>query len=416
MPKVVLGLGNYENKQSYITLEYHKTKTLYPMQPIYLDYNATTPIAPEVADAMLPYLTDFFGNPSSSHFYGQQTKEAVEKARMLVASLLNCKSADLIFTSGGSESNNYALKGYAFANQDKGRHIITSSVEHPAISEVCKFLETEGFEITYLPVDKTGRVQLQDVQNAIRKDTILISVMYANNEVGTLQPIAEISQLAKKNNIAVHSDCAQAVGKVPVDVDELGVDMLSIAGHKLYGPKGIGALYIREGISLQKLIHGADHERNLRAGTENVLEIVGFGKAAELAMTGESERMQHEKDLVKLLRNELLQLGNVRFNGNEEFCLPNTLNASFKNLQANEILTQLKNVAASAGAACHTGSISVSETLGAMKIPVEYAMGTIRFSVGRYTTKSEIDLAAREIATVVTKLRAEKNIGLCSSE
>ncbi|BAX80989.1 cysteine desulfurase family protein [Labilibaculum antarcticum] len=377
------------------------------MKPIYLDYNATTPIAPEVADAMLPYLKGFFGNPSSSHFYGRQSKEAVDKARNQVASLLNCNAGELIFTSGGSESNNYALKGYAFANQAKGKHIITSSIEHPAIIEVCKFLETEGFEVTYLPVDETGRVKLSDVKKAIRKDTILISIMYANNEVGTLQPISEISKLAKGNNIVVHSDCAQAVGKVPVNVQELGVDLLSIAGHKLYGPKGIGALYIREGIKLQKLIHGADHERNLRAGTENVLEIVGLGRAAELAMEDEDIRMRHEKNLIKRLRNNLAQLSDVQFNGNSDFCLPNTLSASFKNLHVNEILKRMKNVAASAGAACHTDSISVLATLEAMHVPIEYAMGTIRFSVGRFTTKTEIDLASNEIIEVVKSLRRD---------
>lgn len=385
------------------------------MKPIYLDYNATTPIATEVADAMIPYLKGFFGNPSSSHFYGKEGKLAVEKAREQLASLLNCSTNELIFTSGGTESNNYALKGYVFDNQEKGKHIITSSIEHPAIIEVCKYLETQGFEITYLPVDGTGRVQLSDVKNAIRPDTILISIMYANNEVGTLQPISEISKLAKENNIVVHSDCSQAIGKVPVDIQELGVDLLTVAGHKLYGPKGIGALFIREGIQLQKLIHGADHERNLRAGTENVLEIVGLGTAAELAMMNEAERVKHEKDLISLLRTNLSQLSDVQFNGNTDFCLPNTLSASFKNLKANEILSRLKNVAASAGAACHTDSISVSATLEAMKVPLNYAMGTIRFSVGRYTTTAEIDRASKEIIEVVKSLRSDTTQTSCSS-
>ncbi|MDM8159471.1 cysteine desulfurase family protein [Labilibaculum sp. K2S] len=379
------------------------------MKPIYLDYNATTPIAPEVADAMIPYLKGFFGNPSSSHFYGRQCKEAVDKARKQVAALLNCDAEELIFTSGGSESNNYALKGYAFANQDKGKHIITSSIEHPAVTEVCKFLETQGFDVTYLPVDETGRVQLPDVKKAIRSDTILISIMYANNEVGTLQPVSEISKLAKQNNIIVHSDCAQAVGKVPVNIQELGVDLLTLAGHKFYGPKGIGALYIREGIKLQKLIHGADHERNLRAGTENVLEIIGLGKAAELAMEEEDKRMRHEKNLIRILRRNLSKLSDVQFNGNNDFCLPNTLSVSFKKIQVNEILSRLKNVAASAGAACHTDCVNVSATLDAMKVPLEYAMGTIRFSVGRYTTKTEIDLASNEIIEVIKSLRRDAN-------
>ena len=375
------------------------------MKPIYLDYNATTPIAPEVADAMIPYLKGFFGNPSSSHFYGCQTKNAIANARKQLAALLHCEPGEVIFTSGGSESNNYALKGYAFANQEKGKHIITSSIEHPAIIEVCKFLETEGFEVTYLPVDHTGRVQLADVKNAIRPDTILISIMYANNEVGTLQPISDISNLARRHQVAFHSDCAQAVGKVPVNIQELGVDLLSVAGHKFYGPKGIGALYIRKGISLQKLIHGADHENNLRAGTENVLEIVGLGKAAELAMVKEEEDVKQEKKQIQLLRKFLSQIPEVQFNGNPDFCLPNTLSVSFKNLEANEILRLLKHVAASAGAACHTDSVCVSATLEAMKIPLEYAMGTIRFSIGRFTTKAEIEMASPEIIAVVSNLQ-----------
>jgi len=375
------------------------------MQPIYLDYNATTPIAKEVADAMKPYLYDYFGNPSSSHVYGQTCKKAVEKGRQQLASLLNCKTSELIFTSGGTESNNYALKGYAFANRSKGNHIITSSIEHPAVSEVCKYLESEGFEITYLPVDHTGRVQLSDLEVAIRPETILISVMYANNEVGTLQPISEISALAKKHGIAVHSDCAQAVGKVPVDIQDLGVDLLTVAGHKLYGPKGIGALYIADGIDLQKMMHGADHENNLRAGTENVLEIVGLGEAAEVCEKNLTASMAHDADLIKQLKQALLVLDDVQFNGNEEFSLPNTLSASFKNIEANTLLANLPQVAASAGAACHTDSISVSETLAAMNLDQAYAMGTVRFSVGKYSTEAEIDQAAKAIIEIVQNLR-----------
>lgn len=375
------------------------------MKPIYLDYNATTPVANEVAEAMLPYLKDVFGNPSSSHFYGLESKAAVDMGREQVAKLISCKPKELVFTSGGSESNNYAIKGYAFANQDKGKHIITSVIEHPAVLEVCKFLETQGFEITYLPVDKTGRIRIVDVEKAIRPDTILISIMYANNEVGTLQPIAEVSKLAKENGIVLHTDCAQAVGKVPVDVDLLGVDLLTIAGHKLYGPKGIGALYIREGILLQKLIHGANHESNLRAGTENVLEIVGLGKAAEIAMYNEVGRIQREKELISALKEELVSIPDVQFNGNLQYCLPNTLSVSFKNLKANEILSQLENVAASAGAACHTESISVSATLEAMKVPLKFAMGTIRLSVGKYTNMEEIKVAADSIKKLVHEMR-----------
>jgi len=375
------------------------------MLPIYLDYNATTPIAKEVGDAMKPFLYDHFGNPSRSHVYGQTCKKAVDKGRQQLASLLNCKAGNLIFTSGGTESNNYAIKGYAFANKSKGNHIITTRIEHPAVSEVCKYLETEGFEITYLPVDETGRVQLTDVEAAIRPETILISVMYANNEVGTLQPISEISAIAKKRGIAVHSDCAQAVGKVPVDIQKLGVDLLTVAGHKLYGPKGIGALYIADGIKLQKLMHGADHENNLRAGTENVLEIVGLGAAAELCEANLSTGMVHDKVLISRLKKALSVLDEVKFNGNADFCLPNTLSASFKNIEANTLLANLPQVAASAGAACHTDSISVSATLAAMQIDQAYAMGTIRFSVGKYSTEDEMDRASEAIIQAVKNLR-----------
>ncbi|MDE5421815.1 cysteine desulfurase [Ancylomarina sp. DW003] len=375
------------------------------MLPIYLDYNATTPIAKEVADAMKPYLYEHFGNPSSSHMYGQKGKKAVDKGRAQLAKLLNCNTSDLIFTSGGTESNNYALKGYAFANRSKGNHIITSSIEHPAVSEVCKYLETEGFEVTYLPVDETGRVQIADVEAAIRPETILISVMYANNEVGTLQPISEISRLAKKHGIVLHSDCAQAIGKVPVDIEVLGVDLLTVAGHKFYGPKGIGALYIKKGVNLQKLMHGADHENNLRAGTENVLEIVGLGEAAELCQKNLNTSIIHDKTLVNRLKKALSVLDSIQFNGNSEFCLPNTLSVSFKNIEANTLLANLPEVAASAGAACHTDSISVSATLAAMKMDKAYAMGTIRFSVGKYSTETEIDQAVEVIIKAVQNLR-----------
>ncbi len=375
------------------------------MQPIYLDYNATTPIAKEVADEMKPYLYDYFGNPSSSHIYGKACKKAVEKSRKQLAALFNCDVSKLIFTSGGTESNNYALKGYAFANKSKGNHIITSSIEHPAVSEVCKYLETEGFEVTYLPVDGTGRINVTDVEAAIRPETILISVMYANNEVGTLQPISEISVLAKKHGIAVHSDCAQAVGKVPIDIQELGVDLLTVAGHKFYGPKGIGALYIGKGIELQKLMHGADHENNLRAGTENVLEIVGLGRAAKLVKANLQTSFVHDKSLINRLKKALSVLDDIQFNGNADFCLPNTLSVSFKNIEATALLSNLPEIAASAGAACHTDCVSVSATLKAMNLDPAYAMGTIRLSVGKYSTEEEIDLAAKALIELVEKMR-----------
>ncbi len=375
------------------------------MEPIYLDYNATTPIAKEVADAMRPYLEHFFGNPSSVHSYGVKTKLAVEKARAQLADLLGCSAAEIVFTSGGTESNNYAIKGVAMANKHRGNHIITSAVEHPAVFEVCRYLEKNGFEITTVPVDEDGVILLEELKAAIRPETILISVMHANNEVGTIQPIREISEIARRHSIIFHSDAAQSLGKISVNVDELGVDLLSIAGHKLYAPKGIGALYIRNGIQLEKLIHGADHEQNLRAGTENVLEIVGLGAAAQLAAENLNENIDHYKStrdyLEKLLKAAIPSL---KINGHYDLRLPNTLSVSFPKVEANTLVDRLEGVAASAGAACHAESVDVSAVLEAMHVPIEFAMGTIRLSTGRGTTLQEIKQAADEIIEVVKQL------------
>jgi len=378
------------------------------MKQIYLDYNATTPIDPEVANAMRPYLDQYFGNPSSSHFFGIQTRKAVEKARQQIAEMINCFPDEIVFTSGGTESNNYAIKGIAFANRTKGNHIITSSIEHPAVIEVCKFLETEGFQVTYLPVDEFGLINIEDVKEAIKPQTILISIMHANNEVGTIQPINEITRIAKDKNIFMHTDAAQSMGKIPVDINELNVDLLSIAGHKLYAPKGIGALYIRRGVKLKKLIHGADHERNLRAGTENVLEIVGLGKACELANRNFSCNITHFKKMRDKLHNGLLDnFPELKLNGHPEKRLPNTLSISFPNLEANLILSKVEGIAASAGAACHAESIKVSTVLSAMKVPLAFAMGTIRFSTGKMTTEDEIERAIDIISNSIQKLRLD---------
>ncbi len=375
--------------------------------PIYLDYNATTPIDREVAEAMRPYLDQYFGNPSSAHTYGLQTKKAVEKARRQMADLLHCQPEEIIFTSGGSESNNWAIKGIAYQNRDRGNHIITSAIEHPAVSEVCRFLESQGFKITVVPVDEFGMVNPADIERAITPATILITIMHANNEVGTIQPLEEIGRIAKKHGIPFHSDGAQSVGKVDTDVEKLGVDLFSVAGHKLYAPKGIGALYIKSGLKLQKLIHGADHERNYRAGTENVLEIAGLGKAAEIAkrdLQHNIARMQKTRDLLYDLLNE--QVPEIKLNGHPEKCLPNTLSISFPKVEANTLLAQLDNVAASAGAACHADNVEVSTVISAMKIPLDYAMGTIRFSTGRNTSEEEIITAAKSIIEIVKKLHA----------
>jgi cysteine desulfurase len=376
------------------------------MRPIYLDYNATTPVDPVVVEAMRPYLEEHFGNPSSTHWYGVQTKLAVEKARKQVAELLNCGADEIIFTSSGSESNNHAIKGAAFANRDKGNHIITSSIEHPAVSEVCQYLERHGFQVTYIAVDEFGVVDLAALENAISPQTILVTIMHANNEVGTIQPIAEIAGIAKKHGVLVHTDAAQSVGKIPSDVKELGVDLLSVAGHKLYAPKGIGALYIRHGVKLEKLVHGADHERNLRAGTENVLEIVGLGKACEVAKQGMGKNMAHMQKLRDRLYSGLRErFPAIKLNGHPEQRLPNTLSLSFPNIEANTLLDELDGVAASAGAACHSDSIEISPTLAAMAIPDEYAMGTIRFSTGKFTTEDDIERAIGFISEAVARLR-----------
>jgi len=375
------------------------------MNPIYLDYNATTPIAKEVADAMRPFLDDYFGNPSSSHAYGVKTKLAVEKARSQVAHLLNCEPSEIVFTSGGTESNNYAIKGIAFANQKKGNHIITSSVEHPAVFEVCKYLERFGFEITYLPVDEYGIIRIADLEASIESTTILISIMHANNEVGSIQPIEEIAKLIKGKGIYFHTDAAQSIGKIEANVQTLGVDLMSLAGHKLYAPKGIGALYIKNGIHLEKLMHGADHEQNLRAGTENVLEIVGLGRACEIASEKLIENAQHYKETRDYLHQLLkAELPDIKLNGHPKKRLPNTLSLSFPRIEANTLIDRLEGVAASAGAACHSESIDVSAVLEAMLIPLDYAMGTIRFSTGRGSTIADMKKAADEIIATVKSL------------
>jgi cysteine desulfurase len=379
-------------------------------KPIYLDYNATTPHDPEVIAAMRPFFEEEFGNPSSSHYYGGKPKEAVITARKQVASLLGCQPQEIVFTSGGTESNNFAIKGCAQAFRDKGNHIITSQIEHPAVIEVCDFLKTSGYEITCLPVDEFGRVQLEDLKAAIKKATILISIMHANNEVGAIQPLEDISKLAKKHGIILHTDAAQSVGKIPVDVRRLGVDLLSIAGHKVYAPKGVGALYIRQGLAPAKLMHGAGQEMSVRPGTENVLEIVGLGKACEIAGRDLAQNMAH----MQAMRDRLYEgikkgCESVKLNGHPQQRLPNTLSISFLGLEANRILDAIGGeVAASAGAACHSDTVQISEVLKAMKLPLEWAKGTLRLTTGRMTTASDIDRAAQVICAAVKKMQSAK--------
>jgi len=374
-------------------------------KPIYLDHNATTPVDPEVAEAMLPFLQEHFGNPSSAHWYGTQTKLAVQKARQQVAELLGCYPDEVIFTSGGSESNNMAIKGVAYALQDKGRHIITSQVEHPAVINPCKWLEKQGFTVTYVAVDKYGLVDPEKVRNAITPQTILITIMQANNEVGTIQPISEISKIAREHNIVFHTDSAQCVGKISTNIEELGVDLLSIAGHKFYAQKGVGALYIRRGIKIETLVHGADHEQGRRAGTENVLEIVGLGKAAEIAQRDLEKKAAHMRTLRDRLWEGLKKgIPGLKLNGHPEKRLPNTLSVSFPGVDANTLLSELEEVAASPGAACHADSKEPSSVLLAMKVPAEMAFETIRFSTGRQTTAKEIDQAVDAITQAVARL------------
>lgn len=360
---------------------------------IYLDYNATAPVAPEVVAAMSPFLTDAQGNPSSLHWAGLPARDAVEVARSKVAALLCCDATEVVFTSGGTEANNQAIKGLYFAGRDRGGpfHIITSRIEHPAVLEPCCFLESLGAEVTRLPVDRYGLVDPDDVRRAIRPSTALITIMHANNEVGTIQPISEIAAIARDRAVLCHTDAAQTVGKIPVDVESMGVDLLSVAGHKLYGPKGVGALFVREGLELEPLLHGAGHEAGRRAGTENVLEIVGLGAACELA------QRWIEDARVVALRDDFWRILQARFgdrvvlNGHPEQRLPNTLNVGFRGEIGNAILADMSNVAASTGSACHAGSMHISPVLAEMGVPDDVALGAVRFSLGRDTKRSEID-------------------------
>lgn len=381
------------------------------MSLIYLDYNATTPIDPEVVAAMKPYLENQFGNPSSNHVFGAEARMAIEKARAQVAALINCHPSELVFTSGGTESNNMAIKGMALALKHQGNHIITTAIEHPAISEVCAWLATNGFKVTIIPVDSYGMVSPSDIEKAITPATILITVMHANNEVGTIQPLAAIGALARTHKLVFHSDAAQSAGKIPIDVAAMNLDMLSLAGHKLYAPKGIGALYLKQGLKPEKLIHGADHEFNLRAGTENVAQIVALGKACEIA----KRDMDFTPKRAQMLRDQLYSrikdgFSSAYLNGHPELRLPNTLSISFAGIEANTLLSELTTVAASAGAACHAGDVKLSKVLEAMHVPVEQAMGTIRFSTGKFLSEAEIDRAADEILGAVHKLANHQSV------
>jgi cysteine desulfurase len=378
------------------------------MKPICLDYAATTPVRQEVLDAMLPYFAEVFGNASSIHMVGQRAKKALENARGVIARSIGADSKEIFFTSGATESDNLAIKGVARAYKSKGTHLITTRVEHQAVLNCCKSLEEEGFEITYLPVDRYGVVDLPALEGAIRPDTVLISVMLANNETGTLQPVSEIAALARKKEVLVHSDAVQAFGKIPVMVNELGVDCLSISGHKIYGPKGSGALFVRKGTRITPLLHGGHQERQMRAGTENIPGIVGLAKALELAQ----QEMPSTSNYLSGLRDRLEQgirdkITHVHINGHPKQRLPNILNVSFECVEGESLLLALdmRGIAVSTGSACTSGATEPSHVLRAMGVDPMVAQGNIRFSLGRGNTETEIDLLLDALVEIVSKLR-----------
>jgi cysteine desulfurase len=379
------------------------------MKTIYLDHAATTPTDPQVVDAMLPYFTERFGNPSTLYSLGREAKRAVEEARERIASTIGAKPEEIVFTSGGTESDNFALQGVAFALQKKGDHIITSSIEHHAISETCKFLEKRGFAVTYLPVDGYGRVDPSQVSEAITPQTILISVMHANNEIGTVQPIGEMARVARENGICFHTDAVQTVGSLPIDVDELGVDLLSMSAHKFYGPKGVGALYVRSGTKIVRFLHGGDQERKRRASTENVPGIVGMGKAIELA----KDHLEKNRENAASLRDRLIDglsrtLENIRLNGHPVERLPNNVSVCIEKVEGESMLLNLdaKGICASSGSACTSGSLHASGVLLAIGVPAEVAHGSLRFTVGRSTSEEDIDYVLEVLPEIVGRLRA----------
>ena len=380
------------------------------MERIYMDNAATTATDPKVFAAMEPYFTKVYGNPSSFHSFGREAREAVKEARDKVAQLIGAaESKEIVFTSGGTEADNYAIKGVAEELKDEGKHIITSAIEHHAVLHACEYLEDKGFEVTYLPVDEDGLVDPKAVADAIREDTILITIMLANNEVGTIQPIAEIGEIAKENDITFHTDAVQAVGTIPVDVNQLNVDLLSLSGHKFHSPKGIGALYIRQGTKIEKYLHGGAQEDGRRATTENVAGIVGLGKAAEIAEQGLVEK---DKKLTKL-RDRLIdglaaEIDEIKLNGHRTKRLPGNVNFSIRYIEGESILMKLDlaGIAASSGSACTSGSLEASHVLLAMGLSAEVAHGSLRLSLSKYNTEEEIDKVINVLPKVVSDLRA----------
>ncbi len=375
---------------------------------IYLDNAATTRTSPEVVEAMLPYFSELYGNASTVYEFGAKSKEAVTEAREIIARAIGAKDNEIYFTAGGSESDNWALKATAEAYKDKGKHIITSKIEHHAILHTCEWLEKNGFEVTYLDVDEFGVVKLEELKKAIRSDTILISIMFANNEIGTIEPVAEIGKIAKEHGVLFHTDAVQAFGQVPINVDELNIDMLSSSGHKLNGPKGIGFLYIRKGVKIRSFLHGGAQERKRRAGTENVPGIVGFGKATELALSTMAERTEKERQLRDhLMERVLKEIPFTRVNGDRTNRLPNNVNLCFQFVEGESLLIMLdmKGICGSSGSACTSGSLDPSHVLLAIGLPHEIAHGSLRLTLGADTTLEDIDYTVDAIKEIVTQLR-----------
>jgi cysteine desulfurase len=379
------------------------------MKRVYLDYAATTPTHPEVIEAMMPYFNEMFGNPSAIHFYGQQAQQAVEDARLKVAGLIGARSEEIVFTGSGTEANNFAIIGKANAGERKGNHIITSLIEHHAVIETCKFLEKRGFTVTYLPVDEYGLVAPEDVERAITEKTILISIMHANNEIGTVEPISEIGRIAREAGINFHTDAVQTAGRIPINVDKFGVDLLSMSAHKLYGPKGVGALYIRNGTRLVSLLHGGEQERGRRASTENVTGIVGFARAAEVSgqeMINEAGRLTYLRD--RLISGLFERIDHIRLNGHPQRRLPNNVNVSIDFIEGESMLLGLdaEGICVSTGSACSSSSLEPSHVLLAMGLSHEQAHGSLRITLGKWTTDQGIERVLEVLPKVVARLRA----------
>jgi cysteine desulfurase len=378
------------------------------MKRIYFDHSATTPVDPTVAEVIVEHMTEKFGNASSVHSFGREARKAIEEAREKVAALINAEPNEIFFTSGGTEGDNLALKGVAYANRKKGNHIITSTIEHHAILHTCEYLEKQGFTVTYLPVDEYGMVRVEDVANAITDKTILISIMYANNEVGTIQPIKEIGQLAREKGIYFHTDAVQVVGNHPVDVKDANIDLLTLAGHKFHGPKGVGALFIRRGVRVEEIQHGGGHERNMRAGTENVPGIVGLGKAAEIAqneMQAKIARISGLRD--KIITEVMAGIPHTKLNGHPTLRMPGNANFSFLFIEGESLLLNLdlKGIAASSGSACTSGSLDPSHVLLAMGLSHEVAHGSLRLSLGRGNTEEEVNYFLEVLPPIIQRLR-----------